>query len=398
MVRLAAKRNPGLHFLLADAHELPLSYPFDVVILSDLLNDLWDVQVVLEEVRKLCHPRTRILLNVFSRLWEAPLSVGQLLGVVQPRLRQNWLTSTDCENLLRLSDFEVIRRWTEVLCPIGVPLLWRFADKYLGRLWPFRHLALANFLLARPSPSTRDDRINPTVSVVIPARNEEGNIPQIFSRVPEMGGGTELVFVEGHSRDGTYAAIEGEISRNPGRRSLLLRQAGTGKGDAVRLGFEKARGEVLMILDADLTVPPESLPRFYEALRSGKGEFVNGVRLVYPMEREAMRFINLLGNKFFSGAFSWILGQPLKDTLCGTKVLWKRDYERIRDNRAYFGDFDPFGDFDLIFGAAKLGLKIVDLPVRYRDRTYGETNIQRWKHGWLLLRMVAFAAFRIKFV
>ena len=152
-----------------------------------------------------------------------------------------------------------------------------------------------------------------------------------------------------------------------------------------------------MILDADLTVPPEDLPRFYEALVSGKGEFINGVRLVYPMEKEAMRTLNFLGNKFFSLAFSWLLGQPIKDTLCGTKVLWKQDYERIAANRSYFGDFDPFGDYDLIFGAAKLNLKIIDLPIRYRERTYGSTNISRWKHGLLLMRMVAFAARRIKF-
>jgi glycosyltransferase involved in cell wall biosynthesis len=234
--------------------------------------------------------------------------------------------------------------------------------------------------------------------VVVPARNEAGNIPQIMARLPEMGAGTEIVFVEGHSRDHTYEAIEAAIANHPERNCKLFRQSGVGKGDAVRLGYNRASGDILMILDADLTVPPEDLPRFYQALVSGKGDFANGVRLVYPMEKEAMRFFNLLGNKFFSLAFSWLLGQPIKDTLCGTKVLWKADYDRIAENRAYFGDFDPFGDFDLLFGAARLNLKIVDLPIRYRERTYGTTNIQRWKHGWLLLKMVAFAASRIKFI
>jgi glycosyltransferase involved in cell wall biosynthesis len=238
----------------------------------------------------------------------------------------------------------------------------------------------------------------PRVSIIIPARNEAGHISQIFERVPEMGRETELVFIEGHSKDNTYAVIEKAIADHPERPSQLLRQTGIGKGDAVRLGFAHAHGEVLMIWDADLTVPPEDLPRFYEALCAGKGEFINGVRLVYPMEKDAMRFLNLLGNKFFSMAFSWLLGQPIKDTLCGTKVLWKSDYEKIAANRKYFGDFDPFGDFDLIFGATKLNLKIVDLPIRYRERTYGTTNIHRWKHGWLLLKMVLFAARRIKFV
>ncbi len=213
-----------------------------------------------------------------------------------------------------------------------------------------------------------------------------------------MGGVTELIFVEGHSQDDTSAAIEREMAAHPGVPSRLLHQPGIGKADAVRAGFEAAKGDVLMILDADLTVPPEDLPLFYEALRSGKGEFINGVRLVYPMQKEAMRGLNFLGNKFFSWAFTALLGQPIKDTLCGTKVLWKKDYDRISANRAYFGDFDPFGDFDLIFGAAKLNLKIVDLPIRYRERTYGTTNISRWKHGMLLMRMVWYAARRIKFV
>jgi glycosyltransferase involved in cell wall biosynthesis len=236
------------------------------------------------------------------------------------------------------------------------------------------------------------------VSVIVPARNEAGNIAAIFERTPQMGRGTELVFVEGHSTDDTYATMQREIANHPEWQCQLMRQAGKGKGDAVRVGFEHARGDVLMILDADLTVAPEDLPRFLDALQSGKGEFINGVRLVYPMEKQAMRFFNLMGNKLFSLAFSWLLGQSIKDTLCGTKVLSAADYRRIAAQRAYFGDFDPFGDFDLLFGAAKLNLKIVDLPIRYRERTYGTTNIQRWRHGWLLLQMVLFAARRIKFV
>jgi glycosyltransferase involved in cell wall biosynthesis len=237
----------------------------------------------------------------------------------------------------------------------------------------------------------------PTVSVIVPARNEAGNIPAILQRVPDMGGGTEIVFVEGHSKDDTYSAIERAIADNPQRRCKLLRQSGTGKGDAVRAGFDAASGELLMILDADLTVPPEDLPRFYEALRTRRGEFINGVRLVYPMQKESMQFLNLLGNKFFGRAFSWMLGQNVRDTLCGTKALRREDYDLIAANRAYFGDFDPFGDFDLLFGAARLNLRILDLPIRYQERTYGATNIRRFSHGLLLFRMLATAAGRLKF-
>lgn len=398
MIRAGRRRHPNLRFVHADAHEFNLSEKFDVIILSDLVNDLWDVQSVLTNVLRLTTPRSRIIINCYSRLWEPLLKLAERLGLAKPNLYQNWLTVEDIAGLLNFADCEVIKQSQEVLLPLSVPLLAGLSNRFLVKLWPFRFLALTNVIVARPLPRPALGAQRPSVSVIVPARNEAGNISDIFARTPEMGEGTELVFVEGHSRDNTYTAIETAIAAHPERRCQLLRQTGVGKGDAVRLGFAQARGDALMILDADLTVPPEDLPRFYEALQCGKGEFINGVRLVYPMEKQAMRFLNLVGNKFFSLAFSWLLGQPIKDTLCGTKVLWKADYEAIAANRAYFGDFDPFGDFDLIFGAVKLNLKVTDLPIRYRERTYGTTNINRWTHGWLLLKMVMFAAKRIKFV
>ena len=398
MITRAAKRHPTLNFVQADAHLGALGETFDVVILSDLLNDVCDVQTVFEQVRRVTTTHSRVIINSYSRLWELPLALAEKLGLAKTTLYQNWLTVEDIAGLLYLAGFEMIRTWPEIVWPLRTPLLDGFFNKFVVKLWPFRYLALTNLIIARPQPQPSEKAGEPHVSVVVPARNEAGNIPQIMARLPEMGAGTEIVFVEGHSRDHTYEAIEAAIANHPERNCKLFRQSGVGKGDAVRLGYNRASGDILMILDADLTVPPEDLPRFYQALVSGKGDFANGVRLVYPMEKEAMRFFNLLGNKFFSLAFSWLLGQPIKDTLCGTKVLWKADYDRIAENRAYFGDFDPFGDFDLLFGAARLNLKIVDLPIRYRERTYGTTNIQRWKHGWLLLKMVAFAASRIKFI
>ena len=398
MVKRAARRHPELHFIQCDAHHLSLNQKFDLVILSDVVNDLWDVQAVLKEIARLSTTRTQIVINTYSRLWELPLALAQRLNLATPTLGQNWLTVEDIAGLMSLADFEVTRYWPEILWPVDTPILAGFFNRFLAKLWPFKYFNLTNFIIARPRPRSRPADKEPLVSVIVPARNEAGNIPHIFARTPEIGSGTELVFVEGHSRDETYSVIKEQIANHPERRCKLLQQTGVGKGDAVRLGFDNASGDVLMILDADLTVPPEDLPRFYDVLRFGKGDFVNGVRLVYPMEDQAMRYLNMVGNKFFSLAFSWLLGQPIKDTLCGTKVLWKADYEMIAANRAYFGDFDPFGDFDLLFGAAKLNHKIVDLPIRYGERTYGTTNIQRWKHGWLLLRMVFFAAGRIKFV
>jgi ubiquinone/menaquinone biosynthesis C-methylase UbiE len=391
----ARQRHPSLRFVECDVHDLEVDEPYDVVIMSDLVNDLWDVQTVLEKVHRLSHPRTRVILNAYSRLWELPLGLARRLKLAKPSLQQNWLTVEDITNLLHLTGFEVIKSWPEVIWPIWTPLLANGSNRVLARLWPFKHLALSNFLVARPQPKPRSS--TPSLSIVVAARNEAGNVPAIFRRAPKLGAWTELIFVEGHSQDDTYEAIEKAIAANPQQRAQLLKQTGVGKGNAIREGFQHARGDILMILDADLTVPPEDLPRFYEALCAGRGDFINGVRLVYPMEQQAMRFANLVGNKFFGMAFSWLLGQSIKDTLCGTKVLWRSDYELIAANRAYFGNFDPFGDFDLLFGAAKLNLKIIDLPIRYRERSYGTTNIQRWRHGWMLLKMVVFAARRLKF-
>jgi len=394
MLGRARRKHADIEFIHADAHDLgAFTEKFDVIVLSDLVNDLWDVQVVLQQLRRLCHPWTRLILNFHSGLWQLPLAIAQDLGLATRMLSQNWLTPDDVTGMLRLAGFEAIRRWHEVLLPLPFAGL---LNKILVRFWPFTHLALANFISARPIPEPVAEA--PTVTVVIPARNEAGNIGAIFDRLPVMGPATDLIFVEGHSRDDTYATIEREMARHPSIPSRLLRQQGIGKADAVRLGFATAQGDILMILDADLTVRPEDLPRFYDALTTRQGEFVNGVRLVYPMERQAMRGLNLIGNKLFSLAFSWILGQPLKDTLCGTKALWRNDYALITANRAYFGEFDPFGDYDLIFGAAKLNRRILDLPIRYRERTYGTTNISRWRHGVLLLRMVFLAAVRLKFV
>lgn len=396
-VAIARSKHPSLSFVTGDAENLPVRGTFDYVLLSDSVGYLADVQRAFEEIRRLCHPRTRLILTYYNYLWEPVLRAGEKLGAKRPVPEQNWLTLEDFQNLLSLAGFQTIQRDFKVLLPVRVPLLSPFVNRVLANLPLLRKLALVLFLVARPAPTAVPEE-SLSCSVIIPARNEKGNIAAAVARTPRMGRHTELVFVEGHSSDRTAEEIERVIAANPDRDIQFVRQGtGVGKGDAVRRGFAAAKGDVLMILDADLTMPPEELPKFLRALASGRGEFINGSRLVYPMEKQAMRFLNTLGNKFFSLAFTWLLDQRFKDTLCGTKVLYRRDYERIAAGRSYFGDFDPFGDFDLIFGAAKLDLKIVEVPIRYRERTYGMTQISRFRHGWLLLRMCLFALRRIKF-
>jgi ubiquinone/menaquinone biosynthesis C-methylase UbiE len=398
MIDQARARHPHLDLRVVDADRDPLPEgPFDAIILSDAIGLLDDIQVVLERLRPLLAPRGRLIVTYYNFVWEPILRMAESLGFKTAWPDQNWLSMTDIENLLYLSGYEVVRRGTDVLLPSDLPGVSAISNRVLAKLPVVKEAALVDYFVARAEPELSIEEL-PSVSVICPCRNEKGNIREAVARTPLMGKATELIFVDGNSSDGTVEEIEAVIREYKGPLSLKLvpQGDGKGKGDAVRKGFDAATNDVLMILDSDLTVPPEDLPKFYRALVHHKGEFINGVRLVYPMEGEAMRFLNLLGNKFFSLALSWVLEQPIKDSLCGTKVLYKHDYDRIAANRAYFGDFDPFGDFDLLFGAARLNMRIVDLPVRYRARTYGETKIDRFAHGWLLLKMTAFGFAKLR--
>lgn len=394
MIAIARKKYPGLKFYEMDAEELNLEEKFDYIIASDLISFLYDIKKAFGKWHKVCDSNTRLIITYYNFLWYPVISLAEKLRLKMPQKIHNWLSSNDVKNILYLADFEVVKSGRFLIFPIYIPLISNFLNKYIARLPGFNRLCLVNYIIARPIPKQKEDY---SVSIVIPARNEKDNIGPLLRRLPALGKQMEIIFVGGRSSDGTNEEIQRLLSLYHNKNIKFLVQNGMGKGDAVRLGFNNATGDVLMILDADLSVAPEDLTKFYEAIAYGKGEFINGSRLVYPLQEESMRFFNIIGNKFFSLQFSWLLDQRIKDTLCGTKVLFKRDYKDIKANRAYFGDFDPFGDFDLLFGAAKHNLKIIELPVRYYARTYGNTNISRWRHGWLLLKMTFFAMRKIKF-
>ena len=395
MLKIAKGRYPQLEFREADIEQLePWGETFDVLIMSDVIGYLQDIEETFRRLRAFCHHGTRIIIFYYNFLWEPVLKIGELFGLKMPQHNPNWLSSEDIGNLLSLAHYQVVKSESRLLVPKRIPWVSDFVNRYVGSLPGIRLLSLCRYIVARPTDLV--GRKGFSTSILIPCRNEKGNVEAAVKRIPEFGGAQEIIFVEGGSTDGTQEEIERVIKAYPDKDIKLLVQDGQGKGDAVRKGFSAAKGDILMILDGDLTVPPEDLPKFYRALEEDKGEFINGCRLVYPMEKQAMRFLNLLGNKFFSLMFTWILNQRFKDTLCGTKALFRKDYEKIQSNRDYFGDFDPFGDFDLIFGAVKQNLKVVEVPIRYRERTYGTTNIHRFRHGWLLLKMTLFAYRKIK--
>jgi SAM-dependent methyltransferase len=398
MTEAARAKYPQLRFITADVEKLAQSAtpagPFDAVVMSDTVGSLDDCLETFRSLHRFCKPETRLVVTYYARFWEPLFRLGSALRLKQASLPQNWLSHRDIANLLQLADFEVIKREWRILWPYRMLGLGRLINRYIATLPLLRKLCLRNYIVARPRPQALSEPLS--VSIIVPCRNERGNIEPAVLRTPRFGRAIEMIFVEGGSSDGTWDEIQRVIAAYPGMDIKAIKQTGKGKGDAVRAGFAAATGDVLMILDADLTMPPEDLPKYYEALAMGKGEFVNGSRLVYPMERQAMRFLNLLANHFFSALFTYLLNQRYTDTLCGTKALLRRDYEEIARNRGYFGEFDPFGDYDLIFGASKLNLKTAEIPIRYAAREYGETQISRFRHGWLLLRMVFFAFRKLK--
>ncbi len=394
VLQIAREKYPHLEFHLADAISFRPDTEIDYIIVSDLITSLWDIQEFFRNIRTYVTPRTKIVISSYNYIWEPILKLGEILHLKAKQPLQNWLTIKDIENVLRLENFEIVKVEKKLLLPKYIPVFNLIFNKFMANLPGISGLDLIQFITARPVYSEPQEF---SVSIVVPARNEKGNIENAVKRTPKFGTHQEFIFIEGNSKDDTYAEMLRVQQTYPEMDIKVMKQTGKGKGNAVREAFAVATGDILMILDADLTTPPEDMPKFYEALRNNKGEFINGCRLVYPMEKEAMRFLNYLANKFFGWFFSYLLGQRLKDTLCGTKVLFRKDYDRIIANRSYFGDFDPFGDFDLLFGAAKLNLKITEVIVHYRDREYGSTQISRFSHGWLLIKMSLFAARKIKF-
>lgn len=395
LIDLSIKKHKKIEFTSEDTF-FKSSKKYDYLLLNHRLSTVDDVQVFLQKTKKHLTEESRVIVYNFNYFWKPALDLAKKFGLMMPWTSEpNWLSTADIENFFYLEGFETVRSGNITLLPYFIPVVSPLMNRFMSQLPLIHNLCFTQFSVYRLTPKPKEY----SVTIVIPARNEAGHMRGVLRKIPKIGTKTEVVFVEGGSKDDTYEVIKQEIRSNKTKiKAVLYKQKGKGKGDAVRLGFSKASNELLMILDADLTVPPADLTKFYDCYKQGRGELVMGSRLVYPMENEAMRTLNYLGNKVFSMLFSFLLGQRIKDTLCGTKVLTQEVYKKIANNRHVFGDFDPFGDFDLIFGAARLNMKIVEIPIRYKERVYGTTNISRYKHGLLLFRMVAVAAQKLKFI
>ncbi len=397
MIEQARGDYPDLAFKVADAVTYDRQTDFQTVLMVNLIGLLEDIQAAFQNARQLLASDGRLVIVYYNHLWEPLLRFASALKLRAPIPPENWMPLAEIENLLELSGYQVVRSNRRLLMPVNIPIISWVINKWLAPLPLLNNLCLIEYVVARPRPLPSTDR--PSCSIIIPTKDEKGNIRDAITRLPDMGCEVELIFVDGNSIDGTVEEIHAVMAENPDMDISFISQGdGRGKNDAVRKGFAAAKGDILMILDSDLTMPPEDLPKFYDALVSGEAEFANGCRLVYPMEKQAMRTLNKIANFLFGHIFAWLMEQRVRDTLCGTKVLRKTAYDKIAANRAFFGEFDPFGDFDLLFGAARLNMKIRDIPIRYRDRTYGDIKISRFRHGLILMRMTVFGAMKLKFL
>ena len=400
IIATAKERYPQVQFISSDVENFKSDQRFDYVVIAGTLGSVENIQALLKNVQKMTTSDTRIIISYYNELWGPVLRWAEKIGLKMPDIIFNWLSVDDIENFLYISGYQVIKKEFNILFPWPVPIINFLFNKILARLPIIRRLTLVHSVVARPdkAPERTSDL---TCSVVLTCRDEEENIEELVTRIPQMGKHTEIIFVEGHSKDNTVGKIQEMIKKYPQKDIKLFKQKGIGQGDAFRLGFDEARGDLVCWLEADLTAPPEEIALFWDAYITGKGEYINGSRFIYQMEKDAMPFFNFLGNRFFGNLFTILLGQRFTDTLCGFKAISKKNYIKIRKQIDFFGDFDPFGDFQLIFGAVKNSLKVAEIPVHYQPRQYGEskaygkTFLSFLKHAGLLLRMswIAFVKF-----
>lgn len=357
-------------------------------------NYLVDIQNKLNELYPKLSRHSRLFIVAYNPFYRYLYDFLNRVGLRKAPSPDVFVTENDFNTFCRLAGYEIVRLRPSVYIPFYIPIISNLLNRILPVLPIIRRLSFLWLVVLRP---IIPEQTRPSLSIIIPARNESGNIKNALDRIPHISASRiEIIFVEGNSTDNTWESIQEMVSKPHEKFSVTaFKQPGKGKNDAVRVGFAKATCDLVTILDADLTMPPEMLNRFYEAYCKGLGDFINGSRLVYPMENEAMRTLNRIGNISFAKILSWVLGLKIGDSLCGTKFYSLDDYRRIEAWRDKFGDFDPFGDFEMLFAASELALGVIDVPIRYRSRTYGETNINRFYNGYELIRMTTIGFFRV---
>ena len=330
-----------------------------------------------------------ISLNVRGNTWE-PITRWLKLDsrIFKGTTNRARITLCDIESLAEIYNYRSIRWKAKKLTPIPIKFIPQSIKNALRKVPIIKQLAFEIEIIFYKYHENLND---PMISILIPARNEEGNkelLIEALNKFKKIPNKIEIIFVEGNSKDNTFQMLENltkEFSKN--FKISLLKQTSTGKKNAVVEGFNTSSGDTLAIIDCDFTVDiDDSIDAIMESTKN-ENILINCSRTTFPMEKDAMRWANYIGNRCFAIFLSILINKPISDSLCGTKVFSRKFFNLMKKNGSWESKSDPFGDFTIIFEAANNNIKILNYPVRYYARRSGAPNISRWLDGIKLLKV-----------
>lgn len=380
-------KNKSVEFVHCKYHLYNPQQEYDYIILDTVIGKTENINLLLRNISSACSSHTRIIIHQENYLWRPLLNFAASFGLKKQEKTQNWLSIKDVETYLETAGFESTRVYKKNIFPLKAGFLGPILNHFFSTIPVLDFLKLDQFIVGRFNKPFTQLKSSSSLSICLTVKDEEHNIEPIVSSLPVLCENQEILFVEGNSTDNTAKEIERMKMLFPHKNIRLIKQPGKGQGDAIHTGFKEAKGEIIILYEGDGTSEPYDIQYFYEAIEAGRFEFIEGSRFVYPLSHKCMPLANKIGNVVFAKWFSFFLNQRTTDVLSGIKAIRKKDYEKIYNTWGFLGIPDPFGDFELLFGSARYGLKIGEIPIRYKPRVFGESKTSVFKHGWYLLKM-----------
>lgn len=390
------EKSHNLDFLNVDTNEdlnkiLINNTKYDCIVLSDMFEVNDDILGLLKLLKKNLNNDGTILLTSITPIWDGVLSILEMLNLKNKSKKRSYIHLNKLSAVLDTINFQITGKRTRQYFPFKLFYFGNIINNFLEIILYFFNFGIRSYFTIKEIEDTAEKDVL-SKTIIVPAKNEEGNLNELINRIPYLGNNVEVIISCGISNDNTLGMAKSLKSDN--FIIKVIEQTSKGKANAVWEACEQSSNDLIAILDADLSVDPEELSSFFELIETKKCDFVNGTRLIYSMEKGSMRFINNFGNRLFQYVVSKIIRLPLTDSLCGTKVFKKNLYEKIKKWQSVVKIKDPFGDFDLLFAAAYSSQKIVEYPIHYRARKYGTTQIRRFKDGFKLIKYLSVSFYK----